>query len=825
MTRAWRLRRAFQCAVVVTAVAGAGSTRIAPAADPAPAYFSYGFGSNIQRVATGPDGRIYLAGWTPTTDLPASTSHPDPLPPRSASGWYPDDPGFLFVAALAPDGQPLWTSYIAAGGNYQDMGVGAITAASDGSIWLVGAQRIATVNAFRTATSETYDGIFAKFSTDGEVLVASYLDDQRATWVEDVVVDASGDAFITGSTSSATFPGAPVESANGLDGFVSRIRSDGSGVVWTQRFRGTSYWQPAYCGGVARDPSSGTIVVSLVLPEGDVASPPYASLRQPEWFPRLSWHPGHETAVIRLDPEGDLIGGTRLPFLPALRPDYETGLRTPIAIAPDGSVLVAGFGQVVRLSPALDAVLEATRPELRTIQRIATDARGRVFVIDSYRPQGYEWHAFYGNGAVLVAGPGDVRHLTVTRTLYPVVDLAVDGAGGLAYVGEWPTGPFNAPPEARTADLYGTITRVPIDGIRSPSRIRARTRGPDAIDLRWSDDGDPVVRFEVIDVTSDARVVLADDLPPAAHEFRAVGVTPGAVHFVGLVSVFANGVRSVTYDRTRTPAVRSASVVAADADGQAVDVTWHDPNGRETKYLVERRVGDGPWVALAGAESDAPIGQPAVLHDLVPDVAADVTYRVRSALHTGAGGDYPVVGVPTPWTVSAPIRLSSSLRVMPAHGAFRPDGIWGGRFLLEGRFTQSDGRPGAPFDPRTQELRLLYGDAARPNEFVLTAGDPGWTESGGVWTWSAARTLNEWDAASEVVISPVDGTFRVRLESRAVPMSDWSGSVAFNLRFGEWSGGDVRAWTRLRGFGAGYVVEAAAAPAIKSSDRTKESAR
>lgn len=801
MKPAPRSRRVARVLGVAIASALAMSMHGASADDSTSRYFSYSFGAQIDRVAAGADGRLYIAGWTPTTDLPASTSHPDLLPPRSVD--YGNALGFVFVSALDASGLPLWTSYLPAGGGYyNDVGIGGLTVGADGSVWLAGVQRIAPLAAFHTATPDTYDGFVAKFSRDGELVVATYLDDRAleespSTWIEDVVVDASGDAYVAGSTWSPTLDGAPVDASNGFSGFLSRIRGDGSGVVWTRWFDGRGYYAPAYCGGVAFDAATNTVLVSYAGPQTAVFVPPTTVLTPPEGFrqPAYRWRSSQAVGAARFDVDGNPVAGALLAFLDEDASSgcgIQYGVRIPIAIDADGSVLVGGSHWIARLSPELEAAL-AVEFGVHSPRRITPDGRGNAFVVSSY-PQ-CAWQGGTGVLSVLGHDLAPRPNAPVLRNAHFVKDLVLDPAGDLAFAGTWSGTPFNAPADARPStewDNYNTITKVPLHGVCTPTRFRVRARDADTLDMTWSADGDPVVRFELADVTGDGtttsyptRHEIAGDVAPAATSYRADGVTPGARHDVELISVFANGVRSAIGRMALTPPARSAKLAATRAGGLAVDVTWQDPNGRECVYSVQRRVGSGPWIGLEGAATDATIGEPAVLFDLVPDVAEEVSYRVRAR----AGR-----GVRTPWTTSAPIPPSASLRVTPVSGEFNGGQNRVGRFVLEGRLTRMDGTPGAPFDPTSQDLRLLFGDASAPVEFAIAAGDPGWTPTGGTWTWSAVRTLNPWTAQSEVVISPADGTFRVALESGAIEMTQRSGAVAFNLGLGDLSGGDVRAW-------------------------------
>lgn len=779
-------------ALAIALLAVATSPRPSAGAD-APAYFSYSFGARIDRIATAADGRIYLAGWTDETDLPASVSHPDRLPPRTD---YRDDPGFLFVAALESDGTPLWTSYLPAGWGYTDTGIGGIAAGADGTVWLVGTQRIAPLNAFRTPAPETYDGFFARFSRDGELLTASALSDEPATWIEDVVVDPSGDAYLVGSTSARTFPGADVDSADRLDGFVCRVRADGAGVVWTRRYRTSVEYSDAYGGGLALDPGSGTLVVTVAGPDEADLVPGAVALAAPAGFRSEFYdsYGSYEIAAIRLDLHGEVLAAARLPFLPAEPYSYYSrGRRVAVALEPDGSVLVAGYGHVARLAPGLDTVSAASPPAIPgVVQRIAPSPDGRVFVVDS--GDGPEWHNPFRHLHVLGPGLEEVSDAAFHR-LVRTFEMGFDRAGDLVFAGRWDL-PFNAPDGAATpqpGDLDDSITKLPGQGVRGPTLFRVRARGTDTVSARWTAAGDPVARFELFDHAAGGDVLLAGPLPATATTITLAGATPGELHDFTLVTTLVNGVKVADGWADETRAVAPTGVIATAGDGPWMDVSWQSPNGDATQYRVERRVGDGPWVRLDD-RFYAPQTR-TTLRDTLPPVADPVTYRVRAVVAVESPAGWARLRFPTRWASSAPVAFAPALRVVPLSGEFVSPDYGTSRFDLDARFTRLDGAPGAPFDPRSQEFRLLYGDAVSPNEFVLPPGDAGWSADGGVWTWSAARTLNAWTSDSEVVLSPADGTFRVRLRSDALRMPSWNRAVAVGLDLGGLAGGDVRVWT------------------------------
>ncbi|MFB3923454.1 MAG: beta strand repeat-containing protein [Terriglobia bacterium] len=104
------------------------------------------------------------------------------------------------------------------------------------------------------------DGFIAKLSADGTSLVYStYLGGSAADEVDALAVDSSGNAYLTGFTFSSTdFPvtaGAYTTVAGTL--FVAKLLPDGSDLVYSARFGGTSLEQAT---SIAIDPSGNAYV-------------------------------------------------------------------------------------------------------------------------------------------------------------------------------------------------------------------------------------------------------------------------------------------------------------------------------------------------------------------------------------------------------------------------------------------------------------------------------------------------------------------------------------------------------------------------------------
>jgi hypothetical protein len=114
------------------------------------------------------------------------------------------------------------------------------------------------------------DGFVAKFDASGSNLVYfTYLGGKSDDGVLDLAVDAQGNVYVTGLTSSTNFPtknalyrkihgtADPNIGAYPTDGFVSKLNPDGSGLVFSTYFGGDG---ADLCAGIAVDPAGNVYV-------------------------------------------------------------------------------------------------------------------------------------------------------------------------------------------------------------------------------------------------------------------------------------------------------------------------------------------------------------------------------------------------------------------------------------------------------------------------------------------------------------------------------------------------------------------------------------
>jgi len=197
-----------------------------------------GTGSDeLNQVALGADGNLYVAGYTSSTDFPVASAFQP-----TYGGGFTDG---LF-AKISPDGTRLvFSSYL--GGVDHDAAIGLAVDAA-GAIYLAGntgSYNFPTRNAYKPNNYSNYsDAFVTKIQPDGAALVFStFFGGQGDDGAVDVAVDAAGQIHFAGQTASYDFPmvGAVQEQVLGFDAFAAQLTPDGSTVVRSTPIGGTGF--------------------------------------------------------------------------------------------------------------------------------------------------------------------------------------------------------------------------------------------------------------------------------------------------------------------------------------------------------------------------------------------------------------------------------------------------------------------------------------------------------------------------------------------------------------------------------------------------------
>ena len=221
-----------------------------------------GAGANSDGYAIAVDaaGDIYLAGDTSSSSFPADTTYLNYFP-----GYTQD----AFVMELTPAGNLVFSHYF--GGSGGDVIYGLALDAQN-NVFVVGATNspdmLVSTGAAQTKEGGGVDAFVVEFAaTTGAGVYSTYLGGAGDEYGNAIAVDAAGDAFVTGSTTSSNFPtaGGPFQSTlkGGSDAFVAKIGPPTGALIYS-----------TYLGGSQNDEGNGIAVdkSGAVYVTGDTAS-------------------------------------------------------------------------------------------------------------------------------------------------------------------------------------------------------------------------------------------------------------------------------------------------------------------------------------------------------------------------------------------------------------------------------------------------------------------------------------------------------------------------------------------------------------------------
>jgi hypothetical protein len=231
--------------------------------DPVLSYSTYLGGNSadeIRAVAVDTFGSVYVTGNTISTNFYGVNAV------QSAF----NGPGFAedaFVAKLNPEGTALlYSTYL--GGHGSDLGL-SVAVDSSGNAYVTGQTTSndfpTTPGAFQTSTGDATTIFVAKLSPVGNALsYSTYLSgrsgNQRANAI---AVNASGNAYVTGRTSSADFPTTASAFQRALrgfeDAFVTKLDATGSTLAYSTLLGGDGNSEEAF--GISVDAGGFAYVV------------------------------------------------------------------------------------------------------------------------------------------------------------------------------------------------------------------------------------------------------------------------------------------------------------------------------------------------------------------------------------------------------------------------------------------------------------------------------------------------------------------------------------------------------------------------------------
>ncbi len=208
-----------------------------------------------QAIATDPSGNIYVGGITGSTNFPTT-------PGAFEAAYPPGSPPNGFVSKFDPSGTLVYSTYLATAQTY------GIAVSATGNAFVTGGASDTlpvTAGAFQTVAVGA-DTFVTEFDSTGSSLVYStFLGGDGVTYGNAIAVDSAGNAYVTGETSSPSFPlQDPTQSSLVEDvpaAFVTEFNSSGSQLIFSTYLGGGSGGGDQAGNAIAVD-SGGNITVA-----------------------------------------------------------------------------------------------------------------------------------------------------------------------------------------------------------------------------------------------------------------------------------------------------------------------------------------------------------------------------------------------------------------------------------------------------------------------------------------------------------------------------------------------------------------------------------
>jgi hypothetical protein len=194
-------------------------------------------------IAVDGAGNAYVTGYTYSTTFPGV----------SGSSIQPANSGRseVFVTKINPGGTAIvYSTFL--GGSGDDF-LHAIAVDGAGNAYITGSTTSTTFpgvsgSSIQPANSGGYDAFLTKINPGGTAIVYStFLGGSGFDSGNGIAVDSAGNAYLTGATSSTTFPGVsgssiqPANAGGDDDAFVTKINPEGTAIVYSTFLGGSGY--------------------------------------------------------------------------------------------------------------------------------------------------------------------------------------------------------------------------------------------------------------------------------------------------------------------------------------------------------------------------------------------------------------------------------------------------------------------------------------------------------------------------------------------------------------------------------------------------------
>lgn len=190
-------------------------------------------------IAVDANGNIYVAGQTTSLNFPTANA-------VQTAPAVPDFCFNVFVTKLNP-AVPSYAFSTYLRGSQCDA-ANAVAVDSSGNVYVTGTTSstdFLTANAFQPTLDFQSDAFVTKLTTNGALVYSTYLGGSSTETGFGIAADSSGNAYITGITTSVNFPTLnPIQTGNGVgfgDVFVTKLNSSGSALVYSTYLAGVGF--------------------------------------------------------------------------------------------------------------------------------------------------------------------------------------------------------------------------------------------------------------------------------------------------------------------------------------------------------------------------------------------------------------------------------------------------------------------------------------------------------------------------------------------------------------------------------------------------------
>lgn len=616
-----------------------------------------------QAVALDPNGNIYVAGVTASANFPSANGFDTTLGSTTDA----------FITKIDVNGNLLWSSYL--GGSSADSASGIAVDAS-AAAYITGSTsstNFPTSGGFDLGLGGATDAFVAKVTSTGTLSWSSYLGGSSNDSASAIAVDSVGNVYVTGSTSSSDFPlsDAYDSTLSGTsDGFVTRI-STTPDIVWSTYLGGNL---TDSCAGIAVRASHLRVIGSTTSTSGLATAGAYDesyntdcdafvgalnTSGQVQWITYLGGDNADNGAAVDVDSSGNTTaaGDTNSTDFPTLNA-YDNSLaasstdafvtRFDVNGQPAFSTYLGGTGNDAAYALVMSGgdtfVVGSTASTdfpisdaFDSTYNLNTDA----FVASFNNTGQLDWSSYLGGGSSDTA-----------------LGVDIDSIGNVVVVGHTSSNDFPAFDSFDTTYAAGTDAFVAhIDtsttGLEpaQPTNLTAVAVSMSRIDLRWTDNSDNELGFEIYRrLGSGGDYSLIGTVGVNITRYSDEGLQPDT-QYVYRVRAF-NVVGQSPYSNPAKATTRTANLLApSDLTATAysskrIDLSWKDNSNNESAFEIWRQqTSVGIWELIDTVGRNVTIYRDQT--GLSPDT--EYAYQVR-AINAYRNSDYagPVTATTKP---------------------------------------------------------------------------------------------------------------------------------------------------------------------------------